>query len=613
MRTFGDSGRNSSRISQVSGSSPEEILRKEYTRFFNWKLEGKKMTLLDLRDLTRTENLVALCTELCGRPVPGAVERPSVRDHDHNIACVVNMLSEETTIEWGAAKLIKGVQDKNMGFIEVLAWHLVEVGEFKPAGLPIGNEKVTKLAEAIEQRLSRYITLQQFHFRYTREMIFDIVRDCTSWEPSSGANDIQNLRDCFKNIESWGVPVILDPEDIKSMGSVNEKGFLLLFALFIPSLEGTRGPKKQAAERKASIAAPAPVVVETVSAASVAEIEALVAKVASLEKERLEKDERSVEAEQKMETVNTASDNLKVKVAELERLASDLQTNLDAKTVSSSTSTAELRNLRNELEMTNNRFVQTKDDSEKYLQDLRKASDRIAELEQSLKTAERDRDSAVSGSADLERRFKDAEERAERLADRIRSQDFDGLEAKYLALIQELELTQGSLVEARGEAEALTKKLHALELKMPLYMRQGKNSVPPPTGEVTLCFTDVEGSTVQWEYDADSMATAIRNHNEIMRSKLHEMGGYEVKTEGDAFMVAFPEATMAVKWCLDVQESLLTVSWPEALYSHEKSTIVESKRSGKLLYRGLRVRMGIHTGHPSAEEDPVTGRMDYFG
>lgn len=34
--------------------------------------------------------------------------------------------------------------------------------------------------------------------------------------------------------------------------------------------------------------------------------------------------------------------------------------------------------------------------------------------------------------------------------------------------------------------------MHALELKMPLFLRQGKNTVEPPIGDVTLVFTDVE-------------------------------------------------------------------------------------------------------------------------
>ena len=77
-------------------------------------------------------------------------------------------------------------------------------------------------------------------------------------------------------------------------------------------------------------------------------------------------------------------------------------------------------------------------------------------------------------------------------------------------------------------------------------------------------------------------------------------------------MVAFEDPLVAVSWCLDVQQALLEVTWPENIYNHEKSKLVTSE-SGKVLYRGLRVRMGIHTGSPSAQEDPVTGRMDYFG
>ena len=42
------------------------------------------------------------------------------------------------------------------------------------------------------------------------------------------------------------------------------------------------------------------------------------------------------------------------------------------------------------------------------------------------------------------------------------------------------------------------------------------------------------------------MRSAIKIHNTIMRRQLRITGGYEVKTEGDAFMVAFPSPTAAL-------------------------------------------------------------------
>ncbi|KAJ1850609.1 cysteinyl-tRNA synthetase, partial [Coemansia sp. RSA 2703] len=161
-----------------------------------------------------------------------------------------------------------------------------------------------------------------------------------------------------------------------------------------------------------------------------------------------------------------------------------------------------------------------------------------------------------------------------------------------------------------------------------------EREVPPPIGEVVLVFTDVKNSTIQWETNQIAMRSAIKVHNSIMRRMLRSIGGYEVKTEGDAFMVSFPTVASALHWCLAVQVTFLTADWPQEILDSPHACPIywppdegsgnDSARSRKsgiltegdgrhLIYRGLRVRMGMHLGSPVSEEDPVTRRMDYFG
>jgi len=111
------------------------------------------------------------------------------------------------------------------------------------------------------------------------------------------------------------------------------------------------------------------------------------------------------------------------------------------------------------------------------------------------------------------------------------------------------------------------------------------------------------------------MRSAIKQHNEIMRRQLRTWGGYEVKTEGDAFMVSFQTPTSALLWAFSVQLALLHFeSWPTEILRTEQC---QEKRAADdeetLLYRGISVRMGIHFGEPVCERDPITRRMDYFG
>jgi adenylate cyclase len=138
------------------------------------------------------------------------------------------------------------------------------------------------------------------------------------------------------------------------------------------------------------------------------------------------------------------------------------------------------------------------------------------------------------------------------------------------------------------------------------------NEVDAPTGEVSLVFTDIKNSTILWETYPIAMRSAIKMHNELMRRQLRIIGGYEVKTEGDAFMVAFRTVTSALLWCFTIQSQLLEVQWPqEILNSVNGQEVVDP--DGNVIFRGLSVRMGIHWGTPVCEVDPVTKRMDYFG
>jgi adenylate cyclase len=142
--------------------------------------------------------------------------------------------------------------------------------------------------------------------------------------------------------------------------------------------------------------------------------------------------------------------------------------------------------------------------------------------------------------------------------------------------------------------------------------RRLEAEIEPPVGEVALVFTDIKSSTLLWDANPVAMRSAIKIHNDKMRRQLRIVGGYEVKTEGDAFMVSFPSPTSALLWCFYVQQQLLDADWPaEILETKQCREVVDAK--GHVIFRGLSVRMGVHWGSPVCELDVVTRRMDYFG
>jgi len=136
-----------------------------------------------------------------------------------------------------------------------------------------------------------------------------------------------------------------------------------------------------------------------------------------------------------------------------------------------------------------------------------------------------------------------------------------------------------------------------------------------PEGTVTIVFTGVQGISDLWNHvDGAAMGDAIDLHDGILRRMLRKFRGYEVKTEGTTFMVAFWTTWEALCWCLAVQQALVAQTWPSELSEPGAKEIAgRIVEDSKALFNGMRVYMGMQVGQPRGKRAPTTGRMDYYG
>lgn len=115
-----------------------------------------------------------------------------------------------------------------------------------------------------------------------------------------------------------------------------------------------------------------------------------------------------------------------------------------------------------------------------------------------------------------------------------------------------------------------------------------------PDGTVTILFTDIEESTPLAEQLGDLRWLALlREHNALVREQIAQFGGYEVKTIGDAFMIAFGSARRALSCAIGIQQAIgrYGTAHPE---------------------HALRVRIGLHTGEPVREGNDFYGKSVIF-
>eukprot|EP01063_Lacrimia_lanifica_P013793 TRINITY_DN20399_c0_g1_i1.p1 TRINITY_DN20399_c0_g1~~TRINITY_DN20399_c0_g1_i1.p1 ORF type:complete len:1028 (+),score=184.93 TRINITY_DN20399_c0_g1_i1:321-3086(+) len=127
-----------------------------------------------------------------------------------------------------------------------------------------------------------------------------------------------------------------------------------------------------------------------------------------------------------------------------------------------------------------------------------------------------------------------------------------------------------------------------------------------PEPLVAIVFTDIVGSSSMWEAIPDDMGQALRLHNKIIRAALLLHDGYEIKTIGDSFMIAFDGPSDALAFALTAQRDLLAADWSDAV-------LQLAPRDTKGLWGGLTVRIGVQAGPVSVEQNQITGLYDYFG
>ncbi|ETV64037.1 hypothetical protein H257_19021 [Aphanomyces astaci] len=146
----------------------------------------------------------------------------------------------------------------------------------------------------------------------------------------------------------------------------------------------------------------------------------------------------------------------------------------------------------------------------------------------------------------------------------------------------------------------------------------------PPKHFPVFVNTDIESSSALWGALGSVMHDAQDIHDNLLRSLLVPHHGYEITTAGDSFQLAFHNIADAVAYCLDVQQKLLQQEWPRAFvdcHMPGSATITTHQsflKRPKMVFHGVRVRMGIHASNPSEGDlvnqvHPVTGRMMYVG
>ncbi|WIA10689.1 hypothetical protein OEZ85_010869 [Tetradesmus obliquus] len=93
----------------------------------------------------------------------------------------------------------------------------------------------------------------------------------------------------------------------------------------------------------------------------------------------------------------------------------------------------------------------------------------------------------------------------------------------------------------------------------------------PKHGRMSLVVTDIEGYSEIFKRAPEVMFRALVMHNGAIRAAKYANCGFVLEQEGDSFTLAFHNAFDAVAFCLQAQQALLSLQWPEGLGMDESA------------------------------------------
>ncbi|MBV8220383.1 MAG: protein kinase, partial [Solirubrobacterales bacterium] len=99
-----------------------------------------------------------------------------------------------------------------------------------------------------------------------------------------------------------------------------------------------------------------------------------------------------------------------------------------------------------------------------------------------------------------------------------------------------------------------------------------------PTGVISFCLSDIDGSSEMWRADPAAMAEALVRHDELIADCVESRGGRFLKSigEGDSSVSVFDSATSALEAAVAATRALSREPWPKDLH--------------------VAARFGLHTG-----------------